>query len=204
MPLNQFDKNTQAEYEYTQTQNITSKHRKREEQNPGQARPGEARAPKPKPKPHLIEDVVRPLPPGVGDDADLLEEVRVALRSRQSTPRVHLQLRELSETARVVVAESFGVSEALQQGVGRDHLCVRARVCVFIGACCMCVYLRVCVCVMSARVHQEEVHTTHPRSDRPSRFTIRGYTNRGHTKGNANHQKDTRCIEKEVQQYELR
>ena len=62
---------------------------------------------------YLVEDVVGPLAPRVRNNPDLLQEVRVALRPRQSAAVVHLQLRELPEPRAVVVPEGLGVSEAL-------------------------------------------------------------------------------------------
>lgn len=66
--------------------------------------------------------MVGPFAPSVRHHPDLLQQVRVALRPRQSAAVVHLELRELSEPRAVVVPEGLGVSEALQQRVGGDHL----------------------------------------------------------------------------------
>mmetsp|Transcript_8029 Transcript_8029/g.22449 ORF Transcript_8029/g.22449 Transcript_8029/m.22449 type:complete len:324 (-) Transcript_8029:52-1023(-) len=83
----------------------------------------------------LVEDVIRPLLRLVADDAALLQQVHLAPTPGQDGRRhrlagvrrvgrifgIELQLDELAEARRVVIADGLGITEGLEQRVGIQY-----------------------------------------------------------------------------------
>mmetsp|Transcript_21266 Transcript_21266/g.82528 ORF Transcript_21266/g.82528 Transcript_21266/m.82528 type:complete len:333 (+) Transcript_21266:994-1992(+) len=69
----------------------------------------------------LVEDVVVPLALGLRDDPRLLKQVLGDLGAANVAVGVELDLDELAEAGRVVVAASLGVTESLQHRDGLQH-----------------------------------------------------------------------------------